>query len=127
MHNLCRLWAFGNQLVAPRFTNVVMYAFFSYFYVVEIYKTTSPGSKLRKFCADLITAKRAFSGEFSRPLESKKWRTLIKKGDVRVLDQVETGSIKDVSHNNPYYYCSHAKYIDKLEKVELKGWLKGKE
>jgi hypothetical protein len=103
-----------------------MYACFNYFRSVkkisadvaeEIYVTTSPRSKLRRFCADMIAAEGPLSDDFFCPLEIENWRTLIKKGSDLVLDRVETGSFKEVSSDKPYYYYSHAKYIDIWEKL----------
>jgi hypothetical protein len=95
----------------------------------EIYEITSPGSKLRKFCADVIAAEGPFLyvHDFSF-IEIENRKTLIKKGGDLALDQAEPVGFKRVSINKPYHHSNHARYIDDvLHKDDLKEWLTGRE
>jgi hypothetical protein len=61
----------------------------------EIYEITSPGSKLRKFCADVIAVEGPFLyvHDFSF-IEIENRKTLIKKGGDLALDQAEPVGFK---------------------------------
>jgi hypothetical protein len=122
MQNLYRLWALGHRLVSPKFSNDVIHALFSYFntepmtrgIAEEIYELAPPGSKLRKFCADVITADGPLSSTYRYYAHVENWKILIKGGDL-VLDQAEQGLFRDVSRSKPYHPSSQAKYIDVFE------------
>jgi hypothetical protein len=78
----------------------------------EIYELALPGSKLRSFCADVITVEGPLSGSNRYQSQIEDWSTLIMKGGDFVLDQVERGSFRDVSPSKPYHPMNQAKYIN---------------
>ena len=133
--DLFELWLLGDRLRSPHFCNEVMHKLFGKFVDEMMYAEdyqmmfarTSPESKLRQFCRDMILAEGPLADDLSDERRAG-WEELVKQGGELVVEVALRGSFfQELKYENaPYYWKFHHRYLEPITTRPIEDFIAGR-